>query len=246
MSTELLPSVKVSWMPAQPADAEVVALCAGLEGNKHVVELDLRDNSELTEAAYQAVLDVVPKSRLGEVIVRSCLGISAELKVAIKAACVTNGTAMTAAEAAEAAAEHSAYRARLALITQTSAEELAQASGDPAKSATQKTERTRLSVASGKAGFQSDDQAVGLHVNVVDPGGAAEAAGVAVGMVCHCFQGRAFTSWQALNEEDPPPEQMPWVFAFENQHSVAFADRCDFRLFFGCLCGYLSTHFEPF
>ena len=56
--------VKVNWFVAEPTDAEVVALCAALEGNTHVQELRLDSNSKLTEVAFQAVLEAVPKSRL--------------------------------------------------------------------------------------------------------------------------------------------------------------------------------------
>jgi len=78
--------VTVNWRIIEPDDAEVVALCAALDGSTHVQELNLSNNDKLTEVAFQAVLEVVPKSRLGTVNVENDDRISDELQQAIEAA----------------------------------------------------------------------------------------------------------------------------------------------------------------
>ena len=78
--------VTVNWRIIEPDDAEVVALCAALDGSTHVQELNLSNNDKLTEVAFQAVLGVVPKSRLGTVNVENDDRISDELQQAIEAA----------------------------------------------------------------------------------------------------------------------------------------------------------------
>ena len=67
-----------------------------------------------------------------------------------------------------------------------------------------------LSVASGKAGFTCSDA---LRVIAVDVGGAAEAAGVVVGMLCKNFQNKRCTTWRALAAATQV-EPQPWAFEF--------------------------------
>jgi hypothetical protein len=134
--------VTVNWAEADPSDADVVALCAALDGNTHVQALLMQDNNNLTEAAFQALLEAVSKSRLESVDVEGCYGISDELEQAI------------------AAAPGAAAAARVARMSAQD-KNLAQTSGDPADNHTQVSVETRAATI---ARVQADDPAV-VRVN---------------------------------------------------------------------------------